>query len=209
MLPRPLPLRAMGLQNKPFPWLIFGLGNPGSQYEKTRHNSGFRMIELLMRRLDLRYKKPIFSPVQWGRHSPCNERGEALYLCQPLTYMNLSGKALSPFLRRFPQFPPSRLLVICDNMDLPPGEFRLKPQGSSAGQKGLQSIIDYLGDHRFPRLYMGVGRPAPGTSVPDHVLGVPEGEEADKLYHAEESLVEKLLQWPGLSWEEFLQDVRR
>ncbi len=152
---------------------MVGLGNPGPRYAETRHNVGFSVVELLSGQLDLRLKRSWTAPWIWGRR-----RDDGLILVQPLTWMNRSGDVLPRLFRRTGTSP-SDLLVVTDNLDLPPGRCRLKSGGSSAGHNGLKSIIDVLGTGDFLRLYVGVGHPGRRSRVVDHVLGRPEGEERD------------------------------
>jgi PTH1 family peptidyl-tRNA hydrolase len=109
--------------------------------------------------------------------------GQRLYAAKPLTFMNNSGSVVPGILSRL-SLSLENLLVICDTMDLPPGALRLKTKGSSGGQKGLESIISVLGTGDFMRIYIGVGRPAQGSDVVSHVLGTPEGGEAQAIADA-------------------------
>ena len=147
--------------------MIIGLGNPGADYEQTRHNVGFDLIELLAGQLNLFLKKPIFKNYLYGSTFIGNRR---VHLVKPLTYMNRSGAILPGLTARY-RLGPGDIVVATDNMDLPPGRSRMKPGGSSAGHNGLKSIIHYLDSQDFYRLYLGVGRPEKGGSVVEHVLG--------------------------------------
>lgn len=163
--------------------LIVGLGNPGSEYAGTRHNIGFAVVEkFLERRGADRFEErhTCQSLSYFGRF-----RGKKLILQKPLTFMNLSGEAVGLMCRR-EKIPPEDVLVICDDMDLPFGELRLRPKGSSGGHNGLKSIIETLGSESFARLRFGVGRPEREDAV-DHVLG--RFDEADRTLLA--LLVEK------------------
>jgi PTH1 family peptidyl-tRNA hydrolase len=140
----------------------------------TRHNAGFMAVDELCAKAAISLKKP------WLRSYALGEgvwEGRRVCAAKPLTFMNRSGEVVPRILSRF-SLKPENLLVLCDTMDLPAGALRLKTKGSSAGQKGLKSIISVLETEDFMRLYIGVGRPAPGTDVLSHVLGMPEGEEA-------------------------------
>jgi len=148
--------------------LIVGLGNPGQGYEKTRHNVGFDLIELLCEQLNLFLKKPLFKNYLYTSTILGNRR---LHLVKPLTYMNRSGDILPGLITRFGLLQ-DNILIVTDNMDLQPGRLRMKPGGSSAGHNGLKSIIHYLPEGKFYRLYVGIGRPDKETSVVDHVLGL-------------------------------------
>ncbi|MHB1417372.1 MAG: aminoacyl-tRNA hydrolase, partial [Chloroflexota bacterium] len=120
--------------------LIVGLGNPGREYERSRHNVGFRCLDEVARRLGLRFSRRAFdSLVTTGILA-----GEKVLLVKPQTYMNLSGKAVGRALR-YHGLGSEDLLVVCDDIDLPFGKIRLRPRGSSAGHRGVQSIIDEIG----------------------------------------------------------------
>jgi PTH1 family peptidyl-tRNA hydrolase len=162
-----------------------GLGNPGPRYLATRHNAGFRTVERIARVLGIGLRRPWFRNYRLGRAAP---GGRELRLVQPLTYVNRSGAI-------FPSLPveAARLLVVCDTLDLPPGSCRLRRGGSSAGHKGLASIIASLGRSDFLRLYIGIGRPSRPEEVVDWVLGTPVGAEAELLRRGEERAAEGVL----------------
>lgn len=149
------------------PFLVVGLGNPGPQYEGTRHNVGFAVTEALAAKTGIaaRRESRFNALVGAGRHA-----GNRLIIAQPLTFMNLSGEAVSKLLHYY-QAPLERLLVIYDEAALPFGRIRFRPKGSDAGQKGMKSIIESLGGNSaFPRLRIGIGSPPPGMSMPNFVL---------------------------------------
>ena len=154
--------------------LLFGLGNPGREYEATRHNVGFRLADELSAycRIALRdgSRRTVFGRGQW--------KGNELLVAKPLTYMNRSGGAVVELLKRF-EAPPESALVVCDDVNLPLGELRLRPRGSAGGHNGLQSIIEQLGTEQFPRLRLGVGGAPAGISLEDYVLDafLPEEEK--------------------------------
>jgi PTH1 family peptidyl-tRNA hydrolase len=145
--------------------LIVGLGNPGDKYKETRHNVGFRVVELLAERhgIDLR------------RHRHQSVYGEgrigevAVLLAKPLTYMNLSGQAVAALLR-YHGLTAADALVIYDDVHLPVGRLRVRAQGTAGGHNGIKSIIGSLGTSEFPRIRLGVGGPSDRPLV-DHVLG--------------------------------------
>jgi PTH1 family peptidyl-tRNA hydrolase len=148
--------------------LIIGLGNPGSVYEKTRHNAGFDLIELLSEQLNLLLQKPLFRNYLYSSVLKGNRR---IHLVKPLSYMNRSGEIL-PYLMKKYSLQVENVLIVTDNMDLIPGRVRMKPKGSSAGHNGLKSVMHFLGTGEFYRLYIGIGRPEKESSVVDHVLGL-------------------------------------
>ena len=144
--------------------LIVGLGNPGSRYARNRHNIGYQCIERLVQRHSLAAAKVMFKAyVTSGQIL-----GVKTVLARPLTFMNLSGEAVGPLLHWY-RIELADLLVVYDDLDLPLGKIRLRQQGSSGGHKGMASIIEQLGIAAFPRLRVGIGRPARGEP-PDHVL---------------------------------------
>lgn len=151
--------------------LIVGLGNPGEKYARTRHNAGYMVAETLAQRHGIRFGKSKHR-AEVGRGTI---NGVPVLLALPLTYMNESGNAVSRLVHYY-RVPLDRLLVMCDEIDLPFGTLRLRPSGSSAGHRGLQSIIQALGTDAFARLRVGVGRP-PGEGV-HHVLGPFSADEA-------------------------------
>jgi PTH1 family peptidyl-tRNA hydrolase len=153
--------------------LIVGLGNPGSEYEKSRHNAGFMVIEKLLAGFPAgRFEETHISESRLfsGKH-----RGKPLYLQMPLTYMNLSGKAVAGFCRKN-QISADKVLVIYDDMDLEPGRIRLKNGGSAGGHHGLESVIAELGTEKIKRLRIGIGHPGAGKTA-DYVLSGFTGEE--------------------------------
>ena len=144
--------------------LIVGLGNPGSQYARTRHNVGFNCVDRLAETYGW-----TFSRQQSKALLASGLRGDLkITLVKPMTYMNLSGQSVVS-LAHFYKIEPQDILVICDDLDLPLGRIRLRPGGGSAGQKGMDSIIQSLGTDAFPRLRIGIGRPY--DEAVGHVLG--------------------------------------
>ncbi|MBR4748366.1 MAG: aminoacyl-tRNA hydrolase [Abditibacteriota bacterium] len=141
--------------------IIAGLGNPGMEYARTRHNVGFEVVNTLAGRLSARFRTAGNALV-----SETNLRGEKLVLVKPMTYMNNSGQAVRPVMRRFGA-EPADLVVVYDDMDLPAGTLRFRERGSAGGHRGMLSIIEYLGTSDFCRLRVGIGR---GGSAAVHVL---------------------------------------
>ena len=162
-------------------YLIVGLGNPGTEYARTRHNAGFLLVKRLAKRwqagwaLDAKFK---------SRLARTERAGQKLMLCQPQTFMNLSGGAVGKLVDYF-QVPLGRLLPVVDDADLPLGEIRMRSQGSSGGHHGLESIEQRLATREFARLRIGIGRTASaGREITDHVLGrfsVGEAELLEKV----------------------------
>lgn len=152
--------------------LALGLGNPGERYACTRHNLGFRVVDFLGERLQISFR-PHEGLYLMGL-GPQNDARIALV--KPLTYMNESGRAASRLLERF-QVTPSRLLVICDDTNLPLGKIRLRRAGSNGGHRGLESIIYHLSSEEFPRLRLGIGPPPEDQDMVTFVLADFEPQE--------------------------------
>lgn len=145
--------------------LIAGLGNPGSDFEQTRHNIGFEVMDALSDAHHFPLDKLKFN-AQFGKGKI---KGEDLILVKPLTYMNLSGEAIAP-LMDFYKIPIEDVLVVYDDLDLPTGRIRLREKGSAGGHNGIKSIIQHLGTQNFKRLRIGIGRPSGRQPVVDYVL---------------------------------------
>lgn len=147
------------------PFIIVGLGNPGPEYKHNRHNVGFMVVDELAKVLGVTFgRMQANALVADGRRAE-----QRVVLAKPRTFMNRSGSAVGGLLR-FYKAPPERLLVIYDDADLPFETLRLRPDGGSAGQKGMKSIIENLSSEAFPRLRVGIGRPKGRMRTPDHVL---------------------------------------
>jgi PTH1 family peptidyl-tRNA hydrolase len=146
-------------------FLIVGLGNPGRQYSRNRHNIGFMLMDRLAERLGL-----TFSRVQ-HKALVCDGRmdGKKVILAKPQTYMNNSGQSVGALIR-FYKLPIDNLIVAFDDVDLPFETIRIKRVGGSSGQKGMQSIIQHLGTEDIPRLRLGINRPPGRMATPDYVL---------------------------------------
>ena len=157
-------------------WLIVGLGNPGREYEKTRHNCGFRALDVLAAKLDCKVDKLKFQ----GLFCQTNYQGKKLFLLKPQTFMNLSGRSVLQ-LSAFFHIPPQRIIVLFDDISLEPGRLRVRADGSAGGHNGIKSIIQELGSQDFPRVKIGVGaKPHPEYELADWVLGgfTPQEEKA-------------------------------
>ena len=166
--------------------LIVGLGNPGPEYENTRHNAGFMTVEKILQVMPSGSFTPAHtaeSTVYSGRY-----RGKNLVLQKPLTFMNCSGSAVRVLSRRL-GIAPEEILVISDDLDLPVGRIRMRRGGSDGGHNGLKSIIAELESAGFLRLRIGIGRPQPGKTV-DYVLTGFEGTEAEQFQQALDTAAE-------------------
>ena len=154
--------------------LLVGLGNPGKEYENTRHNVGFMVIDELVR--TLRLKRP--SEEALSLVYKAHVGGKEVILAKPMTYMNNSGAAVFNLLEDY-NLSPENMLVVYDDLDLPVGSLRLRLKGSSGGHRGVESIIKYIGTQNFPRLRIGIGRPKKKEDVAKYVLSpfTPEEEK--------------------------------
>ena len=164
-------------------WMIVGLGNPGKEYEHTRHNVGFRAVELaagqLKTKIDRLKFKALTRLVTWN--------GPKLLLVEPQTYMNLSGAAVSA-LATYYKVKPERILVIFDDISLPVGKIRIRRDGSAGGHNGIKSLIQSLGTDQFPRIKVGVGaKPHPDYDLADWVLSKFSAQEEKALAPALEN----------------------
>lgn len=157
----------------PVTWLVVGLGNIGDRYDRTRHNVGFDAIDQLADKLDI--------PVQRLKYKALTNTtllgGEKVLLMKPVTYMNLSGEAVEQAAAFF-KVPPEHIIVLSDEVALPPGKLRIRQNGSAGGHNGLKNIIAHLHSDQFPRIRIGVGgKPHPDYDMADWVLGKPQGED--------------------------------
>ncbi len=146
-------------------FLIVGLGNPGAQYARTRHNMGFRAVETLAERHGLTFSK-IEHKAQTASGTIAGQR---VILAKPLTYMNLSGDSVAP-LARFYKIEPDHILIIADDLDIPLGTIRIRQTGSSGGQNGIRHIIERMGTQAIPRIRVGIGRPPGRMDAAAYVL---------------------------------------
>lgn len=153
---------------------VVGLGNPGPSYAFTRHNLGFWVLERLLRAGPWELER-----FPWGE---VHRRGEK-FLLRPLTFMNLSGEAVSQFSRRF-GVPPSDLLLVYDDVDLPLGEVRLRPSGGPGTHRGMRSVLAALGTEEVPRIRVGIGPPPGDSDLAQFVLSPPKPEEVPVLSEA-------------------------
>lgn len=169
--------------------IVAGLGNPGTRYDNTRHNVGFRVIDSLAKALDIEVRKKKFGAV-FGEGV---YKGKKLILLKPFRYMNRSGEAVTTAVG-FYRLLPEDLLVISDDMALEPGRLRLRAKGSSGGHNGLADIIEKLGTNEFGRLRIGIGQSDVMGDV-DFVLGEPTKEEKPLLNEAVERAREAVLCW--------------
>lgn len=168
--------------------LLIGLGNPGPQYEYTRHNVGFRVVDKLAARMGLKWterrNRAVLASGTIG--------SEKVVLVKPITFMNLSGEAVAELVRWY-KVQTEDLLVICDDLDLPIGKVRLRSKGSAGGHNGLENIIRHLHTDQFTRLRVGIGRPSDNRiDGADYVLSMPSGDECILLDAGEDRGVEAI-----------------
>ncbi len=162
--------------------LIVGLGNPGAEYAKTRHNAGFLLVERLAELWRAGWTKERKFTARVAR---AERLGRKVLLAEPQTFMNLSGESVGGLVKYY-QVPLEKVLVVVDDADLPVGEIRLRPGGGTGGHHGLESVTQHLGSKAFPRLRIGIGRQDEMREITGHVLG--------KFSAGESALLEKVLE---------------
>ena len=164
--------------------IIAGLGNPGSEYARTKHNVGFMLVDALADHLGIdTWKEKFDAMIAEGRMGM-----EKIVLVKPVTYMNDSGRAIGPLMSWY-KLGPEDLIVAHDDMDIAAGTVRIRRKGSSGGHNGIKSILAHVGDENFSRVRIGIGRPLPGWTVVNHVLAPFSGEDASKIHAAIEYLL--------------------
>lgn len=170
-------------------WLIVGLGNPGKDYSRTRHNCGFRAIDILADKLNCKVDRSKFQ----GLYGQVVNNGRKLFLLKPQTFMNLSGKSVLQLSSYF-SIPPQRIIVLFDDISLDPGRLRIRGNGSAGGHNGIKSIISELGSQEFPRVKIGVGaKPHPEQDLADWVLSSFSASEDKVLQPALENAADAVL----------------
>ena len=168
--------------------LVVGLGNPGKQYEKTKHNIGFMVVDAIA---DSVPHTP-WREEQGAEVCSITVAGEKVLLVKPQTFMNASGESVGPLMRYY-KIDPSDVHCIYDDMDLPVGKLRIRPNGSSGGHNGIKSLISHLGTENFPRFRVGIGRPLPQWTVIDHVLAPFSEESQEKVQKGIKDTVKAVL----------------
>lgn len=165
--------------------IFVGLGNPGAEYSKTKHNVGFMLADKLAEDLNAENFREKFNALVAETFFD----GEKILIVKPQTFMNLSGESVGP-LTDFFKIPAENLIVAHDDMDLPVGNIRLRPKGSGGGHHGIESIIQHLGGEKnFPRVRIGIGRPPENWSVNNHVLSPFNSDDAEKISDAIKNLI--------------------
>ena|SRR5687767_1031339 len=174
-------------------WLIVGLGNPGAAYERTRHNLGFMLVDLLAREGQTQVKRDeCRSMIGRGEFE-----GQTVEMAKPQTFMNLSGESVNCLLQK-PNRTLERLIIISDDLALPFGKIRLRPSGSHGGHNGLRSIIDSIGTTGFSRLRIGI--------MPEHPVGNAKNFVLEKFSKDESADVEKILKTSADAIRSVLRD---
>lgn len=182
--------------------LIVGLGNPGAEYAETRHNAGFWLCERLARELGASFSR---ESRYHGLVAKARVAGADVWLLQPQTFMNRSGQAVRA-LAQFYRIEPAEMLVLHDELDLPPGQMRLKFGGGLGGHNGLKDITAHLGTQDYWRLRIGIGHPGDRDEVVDYVLKPARKEERGEI---DAALDRALLAWPALARAEFSTATQR
>ncbi|MBJ8077156.1 aminoacyl-tRNA hydrolase [Bacillus cereus group sp. N12] len=170
--------------------LIVGLGNPGREYELTRHNIGFMAIDELAKRWNISLNEQKFK----GVFGAGFVNGEKVILLKPLTYMNLSGESIRPLMDYY-KIDVDDFVVMYDDLDIPVGKLRLRMKGSAGGHNGVKSTISHLGTQEFQRIRMGIDRPKNGMKVVDYVLGRFTSEEIPDVNHSIEKAADACEEW--------------
>ncbi len=153
--------------------LLVGLGNPGRKYIDTRHNVGFKVVELFTKEYNIEFNSELKGLIEIAK---INVYNKLVFVAKPLTFMNVSGDAVSKVMQQ-KEIDLDDLLVVYDDVDLKVGNIKVKPFGGSAGHKGIKSIIKTLKTEKFKRIRIGIGHPGKDRSVSDYVLNIPNGEE--------------------------------
>jgi PTH1 family peptidyl-tRNA hydrolase len=171
--------------------LVVGLGNPGSEYDRTRHNIGWEVVDRLAQRLGWTQKpaKKFDGLLMDGTLG-----SEKLLLLKPLTYMNLSGKSVAAAMN-FYQLSPAELMIVLDDLALPCGKIRIRPNGSSGGHNGLRDIEQAIATNEYPRLRIGIDAPPPPMAGKDYVLGKFSAEQRAKIEPAVDRAASAIMTW--------------
>jgi PTH1 family peptidyl-tRNA hydrolase len=157
--------------------LVVGLGNPGKEYERTRHNIGFMVVEEIARRQGVRFRKMFWFPARQAR---CRMAGDEVRLIQPVTYMNRSGQAVWGAMKKW-RVDASDTVVVYDDVDLELGGIRVRGQGTGGSHNGMKSVLDWLQTRAFPRVRVGIGPKPEGEDMIGFVLGTFAEDEHLKL----------------------------
>ena len=170
-------------------YLVVGLGNIGPEYSKTRHNMGFMVLDAWSQA-----SNTAFNTMRYGDVAEIHLKGRTVYLLKPSTYMNLSGNAVRYYLQKLP-IPTDRLLVICDDINLPFGKLRMRKNGSDGGHNGLKNIAECLETENYARIRMGVGHEFSTGAQADYVLGNLSEEEMKEMDNLSEKVIQGVEDW--------------
>lgn len=170
-------------------YLVVGLGNIGPEYSKTRHNMGFMVLDAWSQA-----SNTAFNTMRYGDVAEIHLKGRTVYLLKPSTYMNLSGNAVRYYLQKLP-IPTDRLLVICDDINLPFGKLRMRKNGSDGGHNGLKNIAECLETENYARIRMGVGHEFSTGAQADYVLGNLSKEEMKEMDNLSEKVIQGVKDW--------------
>lgn len=170
-------------------YLVVGLGNIGPEYSKTRHNMGFMVLDAWCQA-----SNTAFNTMRYGDVAEIHLKGRTVYLLKPSTYMNLSGNAVRYYLQKLP-IPTDRLLVICDDINLPFGKLRMRKNGSDGGHNGLKNIAECLETENYARIRMGVGHEFSTGAQADYVLGNLSEEETKEMTNLSEKVIQGVKDW--------------
>ena len=181
--------------------LIVGLGNPGEKYAHTRHNAGFEVISRLEAHYGVKLRRKLLLQ---GMTAEITDREKKIVLCEPLTYMNRSGECVRRLLNRF-RVSQEKMLVIYDDIDLPPGKIRIRKSGGPGTHNGMRNIAQQLGKTDFPRIRVGTGDRPAGEDLAAWVLGHPGPEERERLEAAFDRAAECARVWVSEGIEKAMQ----
>jgi PTH1 family peptidyl-tRNA hydrolase len=188
-------------------YIIAGLGNPGRKYDGSRHNTGWMVVDILSRKYGI--------PLDFEKHrAVCGKgiiEGQRVILAKPLTFMNLSGESIRLLVDYYKVDPAAGLIVISDDIDLPPGRIRVRPKGSAGGHNGLKNIISHLGTDNFARVKVGVGPKPKDWDLADWVLSRFNGEEEALMEESRKTAAEAVVclisQGPDAAMNQFNRAV--
>ena len=172
-------------------FLIVGLGNPGEKYAHTRHNAGFEVLDLLEKKLGVKTRKRILQP--WAE-AEWTDGAKKIILCRPLTFMNNSGEAVKKLMAKY-GVPAEQVMIIYDDIDLPPGKVRVRKSGGPGTHNGMRSIVGETGTDAFPRIRVGTGDRPAGQDLVSWVLGRPGEDEKSRMAEAFSIAAECAAEW--------------
>ena len=181
--------------------LIVGLGNIGEKYAHTRHNAGFEVLDRLAAHYGVKFRKKLLLQ---GATAEVTDGVTKIVLCEPTTFMNNSGECVKKLLNRY-KVPQENMLVIYDDIDLPPGKVRVRKNGGPGTHNGMRSLLDCLGKTDFPRIRVGTGDRPAGEDLAAWVLGRPAAEEREKMETAFDKAAEAALIWAKDGIEKAMQ----